>query len=94
MLNLLNNTLILIGSIFILIAAIGLLRLPNIYLKMHAAAKSATLGAGLVLFGVGMQVKEVSGVTEIFLLIMFIALTNPISSHLIAKTYYMINKNR
>ena len=82
------NILILIGSIFMCIAALGLWRLEDLYLKMHAATKAGTLGCGLILLGVGSQIKNLHSFTEIILLIIFIAITNPISAHLIGKLYY------
>lgn len=85
MYELFGNILILLGSIFVLIASIGLLRLPDLYLKMHAATKAGTLGTGLVLLGVAIQSKNIHIFTEVLLLILFIGITNPISAHLIAK---------
>ena len=76
-----------VGAIFALIAAIGLLRLPGLYLKMHAATKAGTLGSGMILLGVALQMKTAHNITQIILLILFIAITNPISAHLIAKTW-------
>ena len=84
-----GNLLILIGALFMLIAAIGVYRFSNLYLKMHAATKAGTLGCGLILFGCGMQLKNLRSFTEIILLIIFIALTNPISAQLIGKLYYL-----
>lgn len=88
MLELIGNLLILLGTLFMAIAAMGLWRLPDIYLKMHAATKAGTLGCGLVLFGVGIQLKDIHSFTEIILLIIFIAITNPISAHLIGRIKY------
>ena len=68
-----NNSLILIGSVFILIAAIGVIRLPGVYQKMHAATKVGTLGCGCILLGVSMALKNIHGSTEALLLIFFIA---------------------
>ena len=56
MIEFIANILTLIGSIFVLIASIGLYRLPGLYLKMHAATKAGTLGSGLELLGVAMQI--------------------------------------
>lgn len=85
MIEFIANILTLIGSIFVLIASIGLYRLPGLYLKMHAATKAGTLGSGLVLLGVAMQIGNIYTMTEVALLILFISITNPISAHLIAK---------
>jgi multicomponent Na+:H+ antiporter subunit G len=68
------------------VAAVGLVRLNGLFLKMHAATKTGTLGAGLILLGVGIQLEHMTGIVEVVLLILFIAMTNPISAHLIAKS--------
>lgn len=88
MLEIIGNLFILTGASFSLIAAIGLFRLSDLYLKMHAATKAGTLGAGLVLIGVALQVADVHITTEALLLILFIAITNPISAHLIARVQH------
>jgi multicomponent Na+:H+ antiporter subunit G len=86
MLELFGNIAILIGAIFALIATLGLYRLEGLYLKMHAATKAGTLGCSLILIGVALQLKNIHTLTEVVLLIVFIAITNPIGAHLIAKT--------
>ena len=92
MLAQISNIFILLGAIFMFIAALGLWRLEDLYLKMHAATKAGTLGCGLILFGVGLQIKNLHSITDIVLLIIFIALTNPISAHLIGKLNYIRGK--
>lgn len=81
---------ILLGALFMFIAALGVWRLPDLYMKLHGATKAGTLGCGLILFGVGLQIKDLHSFTEIVLLIVFIALTNPISAHLLGKLEYQI----
>ena len=84
-----GNVFILLGAMFMCIAALGVWRLKGLYLKMHAATKAGTLGCGLILSGVGMQIKNLHGFTEIILLIIFVAITNPLSAHLIGKLHYL-----
>lgn len=94
MFELIGNLLMLIGSLFALIAAIGLYRLPGLYLKMHAATKAGTLGSGLVLLGVAIDFGNLHSITEVVLLVLFIAITNPISAHLIARAYLQLSNNK
>ncbi|HXK50693.1 MAG TPA: monovalent cation/H(+) antiporter subunit G, partial [Clostridiales bacterium] len=63
--------------------ALGVLRMPDIYNRMQAGTKATTLGTMLTLIGIGICHYEWLG--QIFILIMFIALTNPISSHALAR---------
>lgn len=89
-----GTLLITTGSIFTFIAALGLWRMKDLYLKMHAATKAGTLGCGFILLGVGLQIKNLHSFTEILLLILFIAMTSPISAHLIGKLYYLSQQRR
>lgn len=90
--SLISNIFMLIGAVFMLIATLGLWRLKGVYLKLHAATKAGTLGCGLILFGVGLQLENVHSLTEIIFLILFVAITNPISAHLIGKLQYLSEK--
>ena len=76
------------GSFFMLIAGIGILRMPNLFMQMHAATKASVLGCGLILLGVGIEINDIHSITEIIVLIFFIALTNPLAAHLVAKAAF------
>ncbi|KTD71202.1 monovalent cation/H(+) antiporter subunit G [Legionella tucsonensis] len=86
--NILSIVCILIGSLFILIAAIGMLRMPDLLMRMHAATKAGTLGTGLILIGVVFHFQKWSVTIEAFLTILFIFITAPIASHLLARAAY------
>lgn len=92
MLKLFADSLIVAGALFILLASIGIWRLPDLYLKLHAATKVGTLGCGLILLGVGLQFRDAHSITEVLLLILFVAITNPISAHLIGRLRYISPK--
>jgi len=78
----------LIGSLFIFIAAIGILRMPDLLMRMHAATKAGTLGAGLILIGVIFHFQKWNVTIEGSLTILFIFITAPIASHLLARAAY------
>lgn len=73
------------GSIFSLIAAIGVNRLPDIYTRMHAASKAGTVGSGLLLLAVGIHAMEISIFARSLAGFFFFILTAPVSAHLLAK---------
>ncbi|NLB88653.1 MAG: Na+/H+ antiporter subunit G, partial [Syntrophomonadaceae bacterium] len=75
---------ILIGTIFSLLAAIGLIRLPDVYNRTHAAAKSTTLGVMFTLIGTFFYflLHENYFSTKLLLGIFFVFLTSPVSSHM------------
>lgn len=78
----------LIGSTFVLLAAIGIVRLPDLYIRMHAATKTSTLGAGSLFLSVAIYFGELGIVTRALLVVAFIFLTIPVSAHMIARAAY------
>ncbi|WP_306262222.1 monovalent cation/H(+) antiporter subunit G [Pararhizobium sp. IMCC21322] len=85
-----TGVLMLIGASFAVIAAIGLLRLPDIYTRTHAASKAGTLGSGLLLLSLAVFSQELDVVTRAIAAIVFFLLTAPISSHLLARSAYLV----
>jgi multicomponent Na+:H+ antiporter subunit G len=78
----------LIGSVLIFIAGIGLLRMPDLYLRMSASTKAATLGVGFVLAGAIFYLGDVITLGRALLIFLFILATIPISAHLIGRAAY------
>jgi multicomponent Na+:H+ antiporter subunit G len=75
----------LLGVIFILVAAIGLIRLPDLMTRIHAATKATSFGLFLILIGLGLHFGGWVIVKSI-LLIVFVYLTAPLAASVIAKT--------
>lgn len=78
-------TLILVGSGFTLTASIGLVRLPDLYTRMHAASKAGTLGSCVVLLALAVHADDPAISLRALAGVVFFILTVPISSHLLAK---------
>ncbi len=81
--KLVGSIITLSGSIFLFLGALGVYRMPDLYNRMQAGTKATTLGTILTLLGIGICHYEWLG--QIRVIIMFIALTNPISSHALAR---------
>ena len=79
------------GTIFMLIASIGLVRMPDLYLRMSAATKAATLGAGLTLLAVGVDFGNLSIVSRAAAITVFLLLTAPVAAHMIGRAAYVTN---
>src|SRR5690554_7091913 len=79
-----------LGTLFILLAAIGLVRMPDLYLRMSVTTKAATLGVGLILIGLALHYMETSITTQVIAIIVFLLLTVPISAHVIGRASYFI----
>ena len=80
-----------VGTIFMLIAAIGLLRLPDLYTRMHAVTKAGTLGVGLLLVSAAVAFGDISVITRALVALLFVLLTAPVSAHMIGRAGYLGN---
>ena len=77
--------LLIVGAIFSLLAAIGILRFPDLYTRMHAASKAGTVGSGLLLLAAGVHSLDAAILIRALAGFFFFVLTAPISAHLLAK---------
>jgi multicomponent Na+:H+ antiporter subunit G len=77
-----------IGSLFAFVAALGIVRLPDLYTRMHAASKAGVVGAGLILLGVAFASLDYAVTLRAVLGILFLLLTTPVSAHLLARAAY------
>ncbi|MDO9548585.1 MAG: monovalent cation/H(+) antiporter subunit G [Candidatus Marinimicrobia bacterium] len=80
----------LIGSVFLLLGALGIVRMPDVYNRMQAGTKATTLGTLLFLTGIAIGQIECMCIFRILILILFIIFTNPISSHALARAAHHI----
>lgn len=74
---------ILLGTLAFFVSAIGLIRMPDVYTRMHIGTKSTTVGTVLII--IGTIIIEPSWGFKLMLLAIFILLTNPLSSSVIAR---------
>ena len=74
-----------IGGIFCVIGAIGLLRMPDFFTRMHAASVIETLGAGLILFGLIIQAGWTLIAVKLVMLFLLIFFASPTASHALAR---------
>ena len=86
LLTYLGYFLILVGSIFLFLGGLGLVRLPDIYSRLQAGTKASTLGSMSLILGVGLLRPE--WLIKSLIIIIFIALSNPVSSHALARGSY------
>ena len=82
------GVMLVVGALFAMAASIGLLRLKDVYMRMHAASKAGTLGSGVMLLALAIHAGDLSVVTRALAGVVFFLLTAPISAHLLAKAAY------
>ena len=83
---------LMIGSFSLFVAAIGLLRMPDVYNRVQTGTKASTLGAIMSFLGIGLMAvdhwDETNWIGRVIVLIVFIFLTNPVSSHVLMRAAY------
>lgn len=84
------GVMIVVGAFFALVAAIGLVRLDDVYMRMHAASKAGTLGSGVLLLALAIDSSEFEIVTRAIAGVIFFLLTAPVSAHLLARAAYTV----
>lgn len=85
--NLATSILILLGSLFIFIAAFGLIRFKDLYSRMHATTKATSFGILLLILGMAILFNTSIIWVKSILVILFIYITAPLAAHSIAKSY-------
>ena len=86
--ELLAAALMLAGAFFVLVSALGAVRLPDLFMRMHAATKAGTLGAGLVLAAAVFVFGTTAVATKALLIFLFLLLTAPVGAHVLGRAAY------
>ncbi len=77
--------LLVLGAFFMLIASIGMVKLPDLYMRIHAATKAPSLGIFLMMVGIIVYFLNWWTSIEGVVVILFVFITAPIGSHMISK---------
>ena len=81
---------LLAGSVFMLIAALGVLRMPDLLTRMHATTKAGVLGAGLTMVAVAVHFGTEPVIAKAVAVIAFLLLTAPVAAHAIGRAGYFM----
>lgn len=84
-LDILSWAAIVAGGLLLIVGALGILRFPDVYARMHAAGIIDTLGAGLLLLGLAFQAGFSLIAVKLFLILGFVFFTSPTTTHALAR---------
>jgi multicomponent Na+:H+ antiporter subunit G len=84
------SILIILGSLFMLVAALGIVRLPDVYMRMHAITKASSLSIVLFLAAVVVDQFSWGKLFAAILVMVFIMATTPVASHMIVRVAHML----
>jgi multicomponent Na+:H+ antiporter subunit G len=80
--------LLVIGGTLALLAAVGVVRLPDLFTRMQASTKAATLGIGCILLALAVYFNDLGVTVRVLLVIAFLFLTAPVAAHMIGRAAY------
>jgi multicomponent Na+:H+ antiporter subunit G len=80
--------LLIIGTFFMFVGALGLLRMPDLFMRMSATTKSVTMGVSFMLIAVAVHFNELGLGTRALATIAFVFITAPIAAHMIGRAGY------
>jgi len=82
--------LLVFGALFMLLAGLGLLRLPDLFMRLQAATKASTLGVACMLLGAAIHFQDLAVTTRALLTIAFFFLTAPVGAQMLARAAYAV----
>lgn len=87
--DIISSVLLLAGGGFSLLAAIGLVRMPDVLTRMQTATKGVTFGCGLLLLAVALHFEGLGTTTRALAGIVFLLITSPVAAHVIGRAAYL-----
>jgi multicomponent Na+:H+ antiporter subunit G len=87
--ELISAILMVIGALFMLLAGIGIVRMPDLFLRMSATTKAATLGVSSLLLAMAVYFGELGITSRAVATIVFLLLTAPVAAHMIGRAAYL-----
>lgn len=81
---------LIIGALFVLVAGLGVNRMPDVFCRMQASSKASTLGVSLIALGVAIHFHEVSITSRALVIVSYLFLTAPVGAHMIARAAHFV----
>jgi multicomponent Na+:H+ antiporter subunit G len=82
--------LMILGALFMLVGGLGVLRLPDLYMRVSAATKASTLGVGFSLLALAVHFHDLGIASRALATIAFVTITAPVAAHLISRSAYFV----
>jgi multicomponent Na+:H+ antiporter subunit G len=77
------------GTTFAVLSAVGLLRMPDVYIRLQVASKASSLGVALLMLGVAAHFDDLSVTIRALLVVAFLFITAPVAAHVIGRAAYL-----
>lgn len=80
---------VVLGVVFCVLSAVGVLRMPDVYIRLQVASKASSLGIALLVLGLALHFGELGVSIRGLLVVIFLFLTAPVSAHVIGRAAYI-----
>ena len=80
---------VILGTLLALLSAVGVVRMPDVYIRLQVASKASSLGIALLMLGVAAHFDDVSVTIRALLVVVFLFLTAPVAAHVIGRAAYI-----
>jgi multicomponent Na+:H+ antiporter subunit G len=84
-----SSILMLIGAAFMFVAGLGVIRMPDLYMRMSSSTKASTLGVGFLMMSAMVKFFYLEIISRSVAIIIFVLLTAPVAAHMIGRAAYM-----
>ena len=88
--ELIAEVLMICGASFLLLAGVGIVRMPDLFTRMQTAAKASTLGISLILLATAVLLEDYAVALRAMLTISFFLVTAPVAAHMIGRAAYFV----
>lgn len=82
--------LLVVGAFFMFVAGLGIIRMPDLFMRMSCSTKAGTIGIGVALLALALYFADISVAARAMATIAFVFLTAPVSSHRIGRVAYLV----
>jgi multicomponent Na+:H+ antiporter subunit G len=80
---------VVLGAVLGVLSAVGILRMPDVYIRLQVASKASSLGVALLMLGVAVHFSELGVSVRALLVVVFLFLTSPVAAHVIGRAAYL-----
>ena len=87
--DILATAAVVLGTAFGVLSAVGILRMPDVYIRLQVASKASSLGIALLMLGVAAHFDDLSVTVRALLVVVFLFLTAPVAAHVIGRAAYL-----
>jgi multicomponent Na+:H+ antiporter subunit G len=88
MMDLVGGAFLVVGSLFILLAGVGVVRFDDIYARMHAGAKAPALGVLAIGLGAALTIRSATATAAVVLVVVLQLIAGPVGAHILGRSVY------